>query len=215
MILIKQMNNNDSKENVYSTIQTNFSLRELYKSLYNWRSISCILGPHLLLLGGVDPPSEDPYDTVVENGYPRPTLIISIDDDEKIDLLSHFKIIWPQSVSWIAIKMYDIPDLQVAEEYGYKMITIANLINYHIREHRDPCIFVHCRMGISRSATLVIYYLMRYHNMSLFEATKFVRERRPCICPNVAFSYELFKLEKVFQSEKSYKKEVDEKSLSR
>lgn len=42
----------------------------------------------------------------------------------------------------------------------------------------DTNVLVHCREGISRSASIVIAYLMRKHNMSLDEALAEVKERR-------------------------------------
>ncbi|KAK2590028.1 hypothetical protein QQS21_012294 [Conoideocrella luteorostrata] len=42
----------------------------------------------------------------------------------------------------------------------------------------DTNVLVHCREGISRSASIVIAYLMRKHNMSLDEALAGVKEKR-------------------------------------
>ena len=48
-------------------------------------------------------------------------------------------------------------------------------------------VLVHCEHGISRSATIVIAYLMKYCDMSSLEALIYVRKRRSVICPNEAF----------------------------
>lgn len=42
-------------------------------------------------------------------------------------------------------------------------------------------------MGVSRSATVVIAYLMQHRSMSLVEAYAHVKERRPMINPNAGF----------------------------
>jgi hypothetical protein len=47
-------------------------------------------------------------------------------------------------------------------------------------------VLVHCEAGVSRSATVVIAYLMRYHNMTRDEAYIHVKSRRP-INPNEGF----------------------------
>jgi hypothetical protein len=50
---------------------------------------------------------------------------------------------------------------------------------------------VHCYAGISRSATLVINYVMRKKNMHLNEALEFVRNVRPIVRPNKGFMVNL------------------------
>ncbi|XP_015765251.1 PREDICTED: dual specificity protein phosphatase 21-like [Acropora digitifera] len=41
--------------------------------------------------------------------------------------------------------------------------------------------------GVSRSATLVLAYLMKYHRMKLIDAHTHVKKRRPLIRPNPGF----------------------------
>ena len=57
-------------------------------------------------------------------------------------------------------------------------------------------IYIHCYAGISRSASFVIYYLMKYHKMKFDDAFKYVRERRYCVQPNASFVEQLKYLEK-------------------
>ncbi|NWW34799.1 DS13B phosphatase, partial [Panurus biarmicus] len=51
-------------------------------------------------------------------------------------------------------------------------------------------VFVHCAMGVSRSATLVLAFLMIYENMTLVDALKTVSAHRN-ICPNSGFLSQL------------------------
>lgn len=55
---------------------------------------------------------------------------------------------------------------------------------------------VHCVAGISRSASLCIAYLMKYHRMKLDEAYYHVKKRRPVIRPNVGFWRQLIDFER-------------------
>eukprot|EP01061_Rhynchopus_euleeides_P034139 TRINITY_DN57855_c0_g1_i1.p1 TRINITY_DN57855_c0_g1~~TRINITY_DN57855_c0_g1_i1.p1 ORF type:complete len:397 (+),score=66.20 TRINITY_DN57855_c0_g1_i1:157-1191(+) len=48
-------------------------------------------------------------------------------------------------------------------------------------------VLVQCQKGISRSATLVIAYLMQYHKWPFEKAFDFVKERRSIINPNLGF----------------------------
>ncbi|XP_014811838.1 PREDICTED: dual specificity protein phosphatase 13 isoform B-like [Calidris pugnax] len=51
-------------------------------------------------------------------------------------------------------------------------------------------VFVHCAMGISRSASLVLAFLMIHENMTLVDALKTVSAHRD-ICPNSGFLSQL------------------------
>lgn len=65
--------------------------------------------------------------------------------------------------------------------------------------------FVHCVQGRSRSATMVLAYLMKYRGMSLNDSFKFVKEKRPIICPNATFFAKLIELEKSWLGKQSIK----------
>lgn len=52
-------------------------------------------------------------------------------------------------------------------------------------------ILVHCYAGRSRSATVVIYYVMKKLNITPDEAIEYVKQRRPCINPTILFKQEL------------------------
>ena len=53
--------------------------------------------------------------------------------------------------------------------------------------HKQDSVLVNCLAGVSRSASLVIAYLMKYYEMDLQEAFLYVRKRRKMICPNKQF----------------------------
>lgn len=60
---------------------------------------------------------------------------------------------------------------------------------------------VHCRVGVSRSATICIAEVMRAFNMSFPRAYCFVRARRlnVIIQPHLRFAYELLRWEESLQ----------------
>ncbi len=56
-------------------------------------------------------------------------------------------------------------------------------------------VLVHCREGVSRSATLVVAYLMLKEGMTVQDAIRTVRESRE-ICPNEGFLQQLCDFDK-------------------
>ncbi|NXM11653.1 DS13B phosphatase, partial [Ploceus nigricollis] len=62
-------------------------------------------------------------------------------------------------------------------------------------------VFVHCAMGVSRSATLVLAFLMIHENMTLVDALKTVSAHRN-ICPNSGFLSQLRDLDMKLNEER-------------
>lgn len=81
------------------------------------------------------------------------------------------------------------------------MIDADDTSTYQICDHFVPCcefidthintcnVLVHCEKGISRSATIVVAYLMQREKKFLSEALEFVRNKRKEISPNGGFYY--------------------------
>lgn len=61
--------------------------------------------------------------------------------------------------------------------------------------HKQDVVLVNCVAGISRSASFVIAYLMKYYEMNLEDAFLYVRKRRNRICPNKKFMTYLYEYE--------------------
>ncbi|KAG7236329.1 hypothetical protein INR49_001026 [Caranx melampygus] len=67
--------------------------------------------------------------------------------------------------------------------------------------HSQNKVLVHCVMGRSRSATLVLAYLMMKHSLTVVDAIEHVRQRR-CILPNHGFLKQLRALDITLQEER-------------
>jgi rhodanese-related sulfurtransferase len=63
---------------------------------------------------------------------------------------------------------------------------------------KGKTIYVHCHAGISRSASVIILYLIKYYKYTFKEAFRFLRNKRQCIQPNPGFVLQLKILEKEY-----------------
>jgi protein-tyrosine phosphatase len=81
----------------------------------------------------------------------------------------------------------------VDEDVACHVDSAVSFIRASLGEGR--CVLVHCQAGISRSATVVLAFLIKDRRMSLRSAFDLVREVRPEIQPNSGFFRYLSQLE--------------------
>lgn len=79
---------------------------------------------------------------------------------------------------------------------------VVDKIEEVIRE-RNAHVLVHCLAGVSRSASIVLAYLMKYKRMKLKEAFNYCYKLRPVIRPNNGFMTQLIEYEKRLFNENS------------
>ncbi|CAM4702604.1 dual specificity protein phosphatase 26 [Caretta caretta] len=92
-------------------------------------------------------------------------------------------------IRYLGIEAHDSPSFDMSP-YFYPS---ADFIHQALSE-RGGRILVHCAVGVSRSATLVLAYLMIRHRMTLVEAIKTVKDHRGII-PNRGFLHQLVSLD--------------------
>ncbi|KDR84422.1 hypothetical protein GALMADRAFT_237283 [Galerina marginata CBS 339.88] len=82
-------------------------------------------------------------------------------------------------------------------EYENLLIRLPETCRFiqHALEQRGR-VLVHCVMGVSRSATVVAAFLMQAKKMTVHEALRFVKRRRPQVHPNYGFIKQLHTFEK-------------------
>jgi len=94
------------------------------------------------------------------------------------------------------------------EKYKYLSVPILDTDNSDITKAFSKCfefidasreaggLLVHCNAGVSRSASIVIAYIMSKKKIGFKEAFAIVKAAKPDICPNPGFVKQLNKYEK-------------------
>ncbi len=84
---------------------------------------------------------------------------------------------------------YDIQDngsKSNVEVFFTKIIPeIHQIINNCLKQ--NMAVLVHCQAGMSRSATAIIMWLIKYQQMNYENAFLYVKQKRPVISPNLCF----------------------------
>lgn len=90
---------------------------------------------------------------------------------------------FPTKFGYLNLKIDDTPSQ--ADKLSKNLYQISLFIESVINSGGK--VLVHCRAGISRSASTVIYYLMKKYKVPYNEALKYVREKRWIVNPNPGF----------------------------
>ncbi|KAL3267741.1 hypothetical protein HHI36_006868 [Cryptolaemus montrouzieri] len=92
---------------------------------------------------------------------------------------------FPGTFDYLNIRVYDDEKTDLLKHWDdtFKYITKAR--------NEGSKVLVHCKMGVSRSASVVIAYAMKAYNWDFKTAWKHVKEKRTCIKPNTAFLAQL------------------------
>ena len=100
-------------------------------------------------------------------------------------------------IEYLEIDALDVPDYKISKDF----VKCFKFINDNIRKNKN--VLVHCHAGISRSATIVIMYLMVKYKLTLEKAYKYVKSRRSIVRPNSGFYAELLRLDKFLNNSMS------------
>uniref|UniRef100_A0A674F5K7 Protein phosphatase Slingshot homolog 1 n=1 Tax=Salmo trutta TaxID=8032 RepID=A0A674F5K7_SALTR len=103
---------------------------------------------------------------------------------------------FPGTFSYHNIRVYDeeTTDLLAHWNETYNFIVKA-------KKNHSKCL-VHCKMGVSRSASTVIAYAMKEYGWSLEKAFNFVKQKRSITRPNTGFMRQLAEYEGILDASK-------------
>ena len=87
--------------------------------------------------------------------------------------------------------------LNLVDEPKQKIITQMKEAYEFIKQNSNTNIFVHCVFGKSRSASVIIYYMMKEKGMDYDTALNYVKKIRAIADPNPGFAEQLREASKV------------------
>ncbi|XP_071373447.1 protein phosphatase Slingshot homolog 3 [Centroberyx affinis] len=92
---------------------------------------------------------------------------------------------FPESFTYMNIRVYDVDATDLLSHWPdtYSFINTAR--------KSGQAVLVHCKMGVSRSASTVIAYIMKQQHWPLDVTLAHVRDRRPIVKPNDGFMKQL------------------------
>ena len=118
----------------------------------------------------------------------------------KPNILSNLKI-----THLLNVTPTEYPDMSIINDRKYYQIKIADIKETCIADYFEDAfkfidnamncdksrILIHCKEGVSRSATIVIAYLMQRNKKKLDETLKSVKNKREVVDPNDGFMQQL------------------------
>eukprot|EP00611_Tribonema_gayanum_P030346 TRINITY_DN8408_c1_g2_i3.p3 TRINITY_DN8408_c1_g2~~TRINITY_DN8408_c1_g2_i3.p3 ORF type:complete len:223 (-),score=102.05 TRINITY_DN8408_c1_g2_i3:557-1225(-) len=107
-----------------------------------------------------------------------------------INCTTHCPNLFPGQFRYLRLPVADAMDADIGAHFAEARAFIQRA------RRRGATCFVHCSAGMSRSATVVLSFLMAAQGMALVDALAFLRARRPQTAPNAGFMAQLLALER-------------------
>ncbi|MCQ2817425.1 MAG: dual specificity protein phosphatase family protein [archaeon] len=117
-----------------------------------------------------------------------------------LNCASECKNVYQEDFTYLKLDLQDKNDFPI-ENYFNEGITFLKNINEKNNKKETPLeekgnVLVHCQLGKSRSAAIVMAYLMKENNLTTNEAYTLLKKKRRNILPNLGFMNKLRELEK-------------------
>lgn len=92
---------------------------------------------------------------------------------------------FPNYFSYLNLKLDDVPSQTLYHVLEKSFNFILEAIG------KGGTVFVHCAAGISRSVSIVIYFIMKSKEVPFEKALEYVKNKRPIANPNQGFTLQL------------------------
>ncbi|XP_065911612.1 dual specificity protein phosphatase 10-like isoform X2 [Dysidea avara] len=125
-------------------------------------------------------------------------------DASSMDTIKHFNISYVLNITakcpnyFETDRNFKYKRISANDTGSQKLIDHFEEAFHFIEEARtnNKVVLVHCMAGISRSVTITIAYLMKFHRMSMNRAYHYLKDMRPAISPNLNFMGQLVEFER-------------------
>lgn len=92
-----------------------------------------------------------------------------------------------------AFEEYQESLMKESSDYSFESCSLNNMSEPRVL--KPPVLFIHCNLGISRSSSILIAYLICKYRLCLYAAFKYVKDKRLQIAPNYSFLRQLKEFE--------------------
>lgn len=92
---------------------------------------------------------------------------------------------FPGKYVYLNLKLDDVPSQSIYHVLEKSFNFILDAIS------RGGNVLVHCAAGVSRSVSVVVYFIMKVKDVTFDEALKYVKSKREIANPNQGFVYQL------------------------
>ena len=101
---------------------------------------------------------------------------------------------FPNKVKYLRLELDDVSDSNLFEHFHKTSDFIHDALTSSSNHHNNR-VLVHCNLGVSRSSTITLAYLIKHKKWNLKYAFQTLKSRRSCASPNEGFQQQLLKWE--------------------
>lgn len=163
----------DEDDDSYRKAGDNFNMDTLYSEIY--RNTTYTNGPLLVVSPSI-------------YLYSEPQLSTILDFQVVINVAKEIENLSPQIPSDKDIAYYHIPWTH-SSHISKDLLYLTDIM--HEAEQRGKKVLVHCQCGVSRSASLIVAYMMRYEKLTLNDAYNKLKKTAKDISPNMGLIFQL------------------------
>jgi dual specificity MAP kinase phosphatase len=97
-----------------------------------------------------------------------------------------------RGVHYLRVGVQDSEEAKISLHFNKAHNFIDRVLShFYTEDEEQSVVFVHCAQGVSRSATIVLMYLMRKYDWDFDFALKYLKSHRTVVEPNPGFSRQL------------------------
>ena len=102
----------------------------------------------------------------------------------------------PLGIKYLKLDLIDSPEMNIVQYFEKAFAFIESA-----RKNSDN-ILIHCKLGRSRSVSILIAYMIRYYDFNVKKALEFIQAKRKQIKPNDGFIKQLYSYERYISNSK-------------